>query len=288
MKIPRALYQTVSDKTGMHPELVANVQRLQAMHPGWTHHLFDEAQRLAFVREHYGADMVRCYERIDPRYGAARADFFRYLLLFRWGGVYLDIKSTVTRPLDEIIQPDDEYLLSHWHRPDGQIDADVGRHAKDGVEAEFQQWHIASVAGHPFLAAVIDRVCHNIRHYNPRDGKVGARGVFKTTGPVCYTLAIEPLLHSAKHRMINSDAQGFRYSCLSADPGADRHRRILPNYRELRFPLVRPERPTWRALALHLAYTAFGHVNAVLIRWQIPQTLVRWKKAMRARRARNK
>jgi hypothetical protein len=101
-------------------------------------------------------------------------------------------------------------------------------------------------------------------------------------------LAIQPLLDTAQHRLINSDAQGFRYSCLSADPSADRHRRILPNYRELRFPLVRPEHPTGRELVLHLAYTAFGHLNAVLIRWQIPQTLVRWKKAIRARRARNK
>ncbi len=39
----------------------------------------------------------------QPRYGVVLADIFRYLVIYNEGGVYLDIKSTVNRPLDEII-----------------------------------------------------------------------------------------------------------------------------------------------------------------------------------------
>ena len=35
------------------------------------------------------------------------ADVFRYLAVYREGGVYLDVKSTVTCPLDEVLSPDD-------------------------------------------------------------------------------------------------------------------------------------------------------------------------------------
>lgn len=29
-------------------------------------------------------------------------------------GVYLDLKSATKRPLDDIIRPNDEFILSHW------------------------------------------------------------------------------------------------------------------------------------------------------------------------------
>ena len=50
-----------------------------------------------YIRREYGESILSCYLRIDPVYGAARADLFRYLLLYRTGGVYLDIKSAARR-----------------------------------------------------------------------------------------------------------------------------------------------------------------------------------------------
>lgn len=77
------------------------------MNPGWEHRLYDDADIEAFIRESYGDEILAYYHRIDRRYGAARADLFRYLLLYRLGGVYLDIKSTTVRPLDEVLRPDE-------------------------------------------------------------------------------------------------------------------------------------------------------------------------------------
>ncbi len=68
---------------------------------------------------------------------------------------------------------------------------------------EFQQWHIISAPGNPMIRAVIQKVIHNIYSYTPEKFGVGKIGVLRTTGPIAYTLAIEPLLKSYPHRFVN-------------------------------------------------------------------------------------
>ena len=64
----------------------------------------DDADINEYIGRAYGERLLGEFNRISPSYGATRADFFRYLLLYREGGVYLDIKSSMERPLDEVLQ----------------------------------------------------------------------------------------------------------------------------------------------------------------------------------------
>ena len=50
-----------------------------------------------FIFEHYGEDFLSIYQKAGTDYGAAHADFFRYLLFFKCGGVYLGCKSGLTK-----------------------------------------------------------------------------------------------------------------------------------------------------------------------------------------------
>lgn len=79
--------------------------------PDWEYRLYDDAERRAFIEAHYDNRTLRLYDRISPRYGAARADFFRYSLMYSVGGVYLDVKSTVVQPLSSVISDDTPYLM---------------------------------------------------------------------------------------------------------------------------------------------------------------------------------
>jgi inositol phosphorylceramide mannosyltransferase catalytic subunit len=151
--------------------------------------------------------VLEAYGRISACYGAARADFFRYLLLYQAGGVYLDMKSTAHTPLDEILRPDDQFLLAQWN-------TGVGIHPElDGFMegSEYQQWHVIAAAGHPFLAAVIERVLRNIRDYDSELDGVGALGVLRVTGPIAYSRAIHPIRADHSHRQIDPDAAGLVY-----------------------------------------------------------------------------
>ena len=120
MTIPKFIHQTISNKNDLDPVFVENISRLRALNSGWDYHLYDEEDRRDFISDHYGRDILETYLKISPSYGPAKADFFRYLLSYKKGGVYLDFKSTVTTKLDDVLRPDDTYLLSQWHNKKGE------------------------------------------------------------------------------------------------------------------------------------------------------------------------
>jgi mannosyltransferase OCH1-like enzyme len=162
LSIPRIIHQTFYERD-LPAELAANVAHLKAVNPGWEYRFYDDADIVAFIERHYSAAVAAQFHRIDPKYGAARADVFRYLLMYKMGGVYLDIKSLATRPLDDVLRPDDQFILSGWNN-DLQS---WGSHyeLRDIPTGEFQQWHIVCAPGHPYLKAVLENVMANIGLY---------------------------------------------------------------------------------------------------------------------------
>lgn len=212
--IPRVIHQTFMSKK-LPVELQENVDNIKRLNPGWTHIIHDDDDITESVGAHYGAHILRYFERINPRYGVARADLFRYLLMYKCGGVYLDIKSTCTCPLEQVVRPDDRYILSHWRNKPGEQHEGFGTSAEvmDIAGGEYQQWHIVAAPGHPFLKAVIEAVLQNIDQYRPWRHGTGAIGVLRLTGPLAYTVAIQPLVPAVPHRQVaNETVVGLKYS----------------------------------------------------------------------------
>jgi len=215
MAIPRIIHQTLPDKKNINPIFLANVDRLKYLNENWDHRLYDNNDCRRFISDYYSRDFLKSYDRINPLYGAVRADFFRYLLMYEIGGVYLDIKSTANKKLDDILEENDAFILSHWSSKRGDRYEGWGKHPQLGVEGEFQQWHIIAAPHHPFLEAVISSVKSNIdNYYEPRDG-VGQIGVLKLTGPVAYTLAIQPIRTFHAHRLVDITDLEFDFSVVA-------------------------------------------------------------------------
>ena len=235
--IPRIIHQTFPARA-MPDTLGQNLLKIKSLNPGWEHRFYDDVDIVEFIESSYGPRVLAQYDRINPKYGAAKADLFRYLLMYRVGGVYLDIKSTVRKPLDRVLLPDDAYVLSYWRG--AQFKGwDTYRVLQPFGGREFQQWHIIAAAGHPFLRAVIARVLYNLETYNPLIHDTGRMGVNRSTGPIAYTLAIAPLLSRHRHRIVaGQDELGLEYTVFGT---ADRaHKSVFRyHYTELNEPVVR-------------------------------------------------
>jgi inositol phosphorylceramide mannosyltransferase catalytic subunit len=230
--IPRNIFQTCRCKQGLHAVIRENVDFLKRNNPGWRYCLYDDEEILDFIGSNYEKRIGDAYLRINPAYGAARSDYFRYLLLYKLGGLYLDIKSSACKPLDSVIRPDDAFLLSRWKCANG-------KHSAHGIDDEYQQWFIASEAGHPFLRAVINLVTENILAYRPFANGVGRIGVLATTGPIAYSKAILPLVGNSKCRFIETDEIGFSYSIFAEK----QHRKLVSkHYSKLKSPVILPDR----------------------------------------------
>lgn len=240
--IPKVIHQIYfNDKQKLPAILEENVQRITALNPGWEHRLYDDDAMADFIGSTYGQRVLDYYNRINEKYGAARADLFRYLLIYKHGGVYLDIKATLERPLDSVLRADDVYLLSRWRNAKGEQFEGWGIHnrLRRIGRQEFQQWHIMAAPGHPFLRAVIETVLHNIDSYNPVWNQTGRGGVLGLTGPIAYTLAITPLLHQHRHRLVDShDKLGLLYSIFTSTI-YEAHKSVFKyHYSELTGPVV--------------------------------------------------
>lgn len=195
--IPRKIFQLVADKNKISDLFKKNIKYIKDFHPGWTYMLYDDKDMIEYMKKHYHPHILRTYNMINPKYGAARADFFRYLLMYMEGGVYLDIKSGMCVSLDVIIKPDDEFILCHWAMEDN-------RDKLGNILGEYQQWHIICKPKHPYLDAVIRKVIKNISEYDVVLNGVGKPGVLRVTGPIAYTEAIMPIISFHKHRLIET------------------------------------------------------------------------------------
>lgn len=233
--IPRLLHFICNDPTTLDPAFVTNIAQVTALNPGWTVHVWDEASRFQFISDHYGWDVLKIYLMIGGEYGAAKADFFRYLLIYRLGGVYLDLKSSMSRPLEAILRPDDQYLISQWNMSGSNRYAGWGygtsiAHVAGG---EYQQWFLIARPGHPYLRRVIQLVMTKILTYRPDVHGAGAVTTFNITGPHAYTKAIHAVRADFAHRVFDSEKDGLVYATV------ENHReRSGSTYREARTPLV--------------------------------------------------
>ena len=236
MTIPKLIHQTIGSALTIDSTLSNNIDLLENINRGWTHTIYEDKDCRRFIGNHYGYYFLKLFDKFHHDYGSAKADWFRYLLMYEFGGVYLDIKSSCLVPLDTVLNDSDEFILSHWSSKWGKW----GRHDSLGVAREYQQWHIISKPKHPYLKAVISLVKDNIDNYDPiRDG-IGQIAVLKLTGPIAYTMAIEPIVDHYSYRMVNIEDLHFVYSIVTDRNGKSTHKELLKSvYRKSKKPIVR-------------------------------------------------
>ena len=237
--IPKIIHQTFGSRS-MPDVLTSNIENIRRTNPEWEYRFYDDDAIEAFIGKHYGKRLLLIYRSIDPSYGAARADLFRYLVVYRFGGVYLDIKSRFLVPIDEVISGDERYIISQWSNAKGERYEGFGLKPEGAHIAggELQQWHVIAAPGHPFLRAVLLSVLEGIKRYRPWRQGTGKVGVMNLTGPMIYTLTIVPMLESHRCKVVrNESALSLDYSVVANDG----HKRLFgQHYSENERPVVRP------------------------------------------------
>jgi mannosyltransferase OCH1-like enzyme len=161
-RIPKVIWQT--NYTGKVTIAVYfNYLCNRWLSPTYAYRFMDTAERAAFIAEHFPGEVHEAYSRLQI--GAAQADLWRMLVLYRFGGVYLDIDAHAAWPLGLAIAPDcDELFIEH----------------RGG---ELSNYFIASVPGNPHLEAVIGTILRNI-------ARAATNNVFELTGPATVNEAL--------------------------------------------------------------------------------------------------
>lgn len=87
--IPLYIYQTWHT-TNLPPKMQQAVNTIKAHNPEFQHFLYDDNMCREFIRDNFPEDVLGAYDSLIP--GAYKADLWRYCILYKKGGIYLDIR----------------------------------------------------------------------------------------------------------------------------------------------------------------------------------------------------
>lgn len=87
--LPLHIYQVWHNKQ-IPPSVQESINLIKKQNPEFEHHLYDEAMCRAFICDHFPKKVLRAYDSIIPH--AYKADLWRYCILYKRGGIYVDSK----------------------------------------------------------------------------------------------------------------------------------------------------------------------------------------------------
>ncbi len=207
MKIPKIIHQIHTKGINFLSEEDRMARAvLLKNNPDWEYYFYDYNDMVDFVKNHYSSRYLNAFLKINPLYGAAQTDYFRYLLLYSLGGAYFDLKSFTTCSLSDIILEDDELLVFEWQGGAAEYE-EFGKHKQIKRGKEYQQWNIISSPGNKYLANVVEKITENLENYTYIKFGYGWSGVLNTTGPIPYTNAIDEVTDKHGLRCLGSSCQ---------------------------------------------------------------------------------
>lgn len=168
--IPKIIYQTWYSNDVPEP-IQKEIDIMMNINKGWERKFYNDNDIENFIKKEYDEYTLKTYKKINI--GAAKADFWRYLILYKYGGVYLDIDSIIVKPLDLLINHDTELVISRERNKD-----------------RFTQWLLIVSQGHEVLKKCIDKCMYNINN------RSSINHVDKLTGPTVYTESLKEVFEN--------------------------------------------------------------------------------------------
>lgn len=191
-RIPPFIYRTYSDPLPqLHTKLVDLMKATVQQNPDFIQVYYSDEAIVKFIEKHY-PQYADLYHSLIP--GAYRADVWRLLVLYHFGGIYADMGTKFLRPIREFVKEEDEFVIP--------IDID-----------QTATWNafMAFSPRHPLLRFVLDWVLDMIRHQ-----RYGCNNL-DITGPK----AIGRALNQCRHRPDNDvftagvqEIQGYKVHFL--------------------------------------------------------------------------
>lgn len=161
--IPKTIYQTWVTKN--IPSKVSDyISAMMECNPEYKHVLYDDSDIYHFVKEVYGSDVLKAYEMLNV--GASKADFWRYLMLYEKGGIYLDMDSHIYNNLDRLIDDGITGVITRERNPN-----------------LFVQWCLMFAPKSSILEYAIEKCTSNILEKKTND-------ILYLTGPQVYSEAV--------------------------------------------------------------------------------------------------
>jgi mannosyltransferase OCH1-like enzyme len=158
--IPKIIYRTSPHKVNNLPTEILNIYRQDTINnPEYEIVYFDDDDCQALIEDTNDPDIIETYNGLIPT--AFKADFFRYVLLHQYGGIYLDFSHHTLFKYDDVILDYPELFLRD-------------KTLEYGINNSF----MACIKGNKVVEEAIKMCIYNVKN------KVSNLAMFEITGTV--------------------------------------------------------------------------------------------------------
>jgi hypothetical protein len=231
-EIPRHLWIAVrSEKEPLNYQMQPLFQR----NSRWEVHVCGNDMKDEFMNKTFAnTSLLWAYHMIHPVAGAAKADLWRYAVLWTYGGVYIDDDSDMMQPLDKVIEPEDTLVVAYekngfngnrcyiprFHLSDFSSFRNESRSKEVFYGRVLLNWAIMAAPRHPVLAAVMKNAVEIIKHEFFQDSLIRSlytmhrwEAIMCATGPSLLTGTARELVLDKKetftYKLANLDFRDF-------------------------------------------------------------------------------
>jgi mannosyltransferase OCH1-like enzyme len=175
--IPKKVYYTFKNDN-LTTDILNIIEHNKKICPDYEFIFYDNNKCDLFIKDNFSNDIYTAYNKINPNLGAMKADFWRYCILYLYGGVYIDIKVKLYQNLDNIIDDTTSCILDigkFW---------EIWRH-----KPVYEQWMLIFKPNHIYLKKMIDTMTKNIlNNFEPKIDEKSQTSpikqqILKLTGP---------------------------------------------------------------------------------------------------------
>ena len=132
--IPKIIHQTWKTKN-LPVDFKNYSSAWKNLHPTWDYRLYDDNDCLFIVKKYFPQFLDTYLNLPIP---VMKADMFRYMIIYQFGGLYADIDAEALKSFDDLIKKGDTMIVGT------EIDFDI-------IFAKFSSTHSITIAKTPAL-----------------------------------------------------------------------------------------------------------------------------------------
>jgi len=174
MKIPCIIHQIYDNPAEPHESLLALAETWKKHHPAWEYRFWGKKEIEDFIKEEF-SDFFPIYKSYS--FNVQRWDAIRYLILYKIGGLYVDLDYECIEPIDSLLN---NSLCCLGMEPT----VNAISHDKSFIVGNA---FMASMPEHPFFKAIIEEMINGEKYST----LTKALQIMETTGPFMITRLYE-------------------------------------------------------------------------------------------------
>ena len=165
--IPKTIWQTYKPEyNSLEPYMIEATETWKHNNPEYEYKYMSDMDAVKFVKENFDEEWFNIF--INVPLGVMRGDIWRYMVVYKYGGVYTDLDTLCLKPISTWMKEDYNMIIC----PENDV--------------HLCQWTFAATAGHPILKSVLDEIKNGLK--NPDYSE--EHFVHKLTGPAVWTKGI--------------------------------------------------------------------------------------------------